>query len=248
MILHRRSGGFSLLEVLVAIVVLTVGLLALAALQGSLTRSSADAKVRARVAAMLSARMDAVRSGSYGGLTPEGTQAAVVSQDGVPASDCDPASPDNTDWLDCARVESGLGSLNTQQTVNTWYGTASFATPAPAPNAQDPKVAQFKRVTLNAWWTDAGNVRHDMQLVSDVSSMTLTSNVVVPPDPLDVVGTGGPIALSDVSNSATSNPSPELVGSKNNQIVVGTRYTVLNYSPPGFGDGVTIQKRFDQEV
>lgn len=261
MIIHRCSGGFSLLEVLVAIVVLTVGLLALAALQGSLTRSSADAKVRARVAAMLSARMDALRSGSYGGLTPEGTQAAVVSQDGVPANDCDPASPDNTDWLDCARVESGLGSLNTQQTVNTWYGAGSFATPAPAPNVQDPKVAQFKRITLNAWWTDAGNVRHDMQLVSDVSAMTLTSSVVIPPDPISV-GTGGPIvrttspatngvipiALSDQSNSATSNPSPELVGSRNNQIVVGTRYTVLNYSPPGFGDGVTIQKRFDQEV
>lgn len=261
MIIHRRSGGFSLLEVLVAIVVLTVGLLALAALQGSLTRSSSDAKVRARVAAMLSARMDALRGSNYGNLTPEGAQAAIVSQDGVAANDCDPATPDNTDWIDCARVESGIGSLTTQQTINTWYGAASFATPAPALNAQDPRVAQFKRVTLNAWWNDAGGVRHDLQLVSDVSAMTLTSSIVVPPDPLSA-GSGGPIvrtttpatagvipiALSTESNSATTNPSPELVGSRNNQIIVGTRYSVLNYSPPGFGNSVQIQKRFDQEV
>ena len=36
---RRNATGFSLLEVLVAVVVLTVGLLALAALQGSLTRA-----------------------------------------------------------------------------------------------------------------------------------------------------------------------------------------------------------------
>ncbi|MUV15718.1 prepilin-type N-terminal cleavage/methylation domain-containing protein [Noviluteimonas gilva] len=261
MILHRRSGGFSLLEVLVAIVVLTVGLLALAALQGSLTRSSSDAKTRARVSAMLAARMDALRGSNYGNLTPEGAQAAIVSADGVPANDCDPATPDNTDWIDCARVESGIGSLTAQQTINTWYGAGSFATPAPALNAQDPRVAQFKRVTLNAWWNDASGVRHDLQLISDVSSMTLTSSIVVPPDPLSAA-TGGPIvrtttpatagvipiALGAQSTSATTNPSPELVGSKNNQIIVGTRYSVLNYSPPGFGNSVQIQKRFDQEV
>ena len=45
---------------------MAVGLLALAALQGSLTRSSAEAKVRGRVGAMLTARMDDLRSGGYG--------------------------------------------------------------------------------------------------------------------------------------------------------------------------------------
>ncbi|KGQ18734.1 Type IV fimbrial biogenesis protein PilV [Lysobacter dokdonensis DS-58] len=257
MILRRRATGFSLLEVLVAIVVLTVGLLALAALQGSLTRSSADAKVRARVAAMLTARMDALRGNSYGNLAPEGTQAAVTSTNG----DCDTASPDATDWIDCARFESGLGSLSSQQTITTWYGNGTFATPAPALNAQDPRVAQFKRVALTAWWNDAGGVRHDLQLVSDVSAMTLTSNIIIPPDPVGTPSgspivrttspaTSGviPIALGNESTSATTNPSPELVGSKNNQIVVGTRYSVLNYSPPGFGSSVQIQKRFDQEV
>ena len=74
-----QPRGFSLLEVLIAVVVLSVGLLALAALQGSLTRSSADAKVRGRVAAMLSARIDDLRSNGYGTLLPEGAAAGLVA-------------------------------------------------------------------------------------------------------------------------------------------------------------------------
>ena len=69
---NRHSTGFSLLEVLIAVVVLATGFLALTALQISLTRSSADAKVRGRLAAMLTTRMDDLRNAGYGTLADGG--------------------------------------------------------------------------------------------------------------------------------------------------------------------------------
>ena len=59
---QHRSRGFSLLEVLIAVVVLATGLLAMAALQARLASSSADAKARSRIAALLSSVLDDQRA------------------------------------------------------------------------------------------------------------------------------------------------------------------------------------------
>jgi len=258
---RRNATGFSLLEVLVAIVVLTVGLLALAALQGSLTRASSEAKVRGRVAAMLTARLDDMRSSGYGSAEmAEGSPGPWVR---TTANACD-GDDSQFDWIDCAVEQSNIGSLTVNQTVTTWYGNGTFATGAPDPADQDPRVAQFKRVELSATWTDAAGSDHTQRLVSDVSSMSLTNFVVVPPDPTENP-TGGPIVRTinpatagvipiaigpedNTQNTSTTNPTPELVGQRNNQQVVGTRFSVLTYTPPGFGNSVVINKRFDNEV
>lgn len=249
---RRVHGGFSLLEVLVAVVVLATGLIALAALQGQLARGSADAKVRGRVAAMLTARMDALRSTGYGNIA---SQPSTTCTD----SGCVPATPDPT-WIDAARTQANLGSLTVAQTVTDWYDTG-FGTPPVPP---DPRVAQFKRVTLEASWTDAAGEPHQLAETSYISALALT-NFLVPP-PQDIATSAGngplvrtvdpasagviPIALGDGADgaqAATSNPTPELVGQKNNQKIVGTRFTVLNYTPTNIG-GVVIQKRFENEV
>ena len=49
---HQNARGFSLIEVMIAVVVLAVGLLSLAALQGELFRSGAEAKARANAATL----------------------------------------------------------------------------------------------------------------------------------------------------------------------------------------------------
>jgi prepilin-type N-terminal cleavage/methylation domain-containing protein len=248
---RRGTRGFSLLEVLIAVVVLSVGLLALAALQGRLTQASAEAKVRGRVAAMLAARMDALRNGGYGALAIGGP--TTITSTTANACDNTPA-----DWLDCTREQAALGSLSFTTTVAGWYGAASFTQGTPT----DPSVAQFKRVTLGASWQDANGLGNQLQIASDVSSLALVNNVVIPPEP-EGSGNSGPIVRTTdpatagvvpialggdgTAISATTNPLPELVGQKNKERIVGTRFTVLNYTPPA-GGAVIIQKRFENEV
>ena len=245
----RAASGISLIDAMIATVVLAVGLLAFASLQGSLTRSSADAKARGRVAAMLTARMNTLRLGGYGALAP----AVVVS---TTVDDCDPASPDATDWIDCTRAQAALGSLRLDQVVQTFSGAPIFAEAAPA----SPDTPQFRRVTLTATWADATGASQQLGMASDISALALSNSLLPPPGDL-ASGGGGPIvrtvdpatagvipiALGTDAMSATSNPTPELVGKKNNQQIVGTRFVVLNYTPPT-GGAVVMRKRFENEI
>lgn len=251
MIIRNRaslpSRGFSLLEVMIAVVVLATGLLALAALQGSLTRSSADAKVRGRVAALLAARLDEVRSMGYGAI--------VSSTDSCATNE---GNTDGSNWVPRSIcTQTGLGTLVATQTVTEWSGTGSFTQTAPA----DPDDAQFKRVDLSATWSDAAGGSHRLAMASDISSLGLSSNLIPPPEDQSAGSSGPvvrtinpatagviPIALGNSgSSTAASNPTPELVGQGNNQSIVGTKFNVLTYTPPA-GNAVVIQKRFENEL
>jgi type IV pilus modification protein PilV len=243
----HRSSGFSLLEVLIAVVILAAGLLALASLQGSLTRSSAEAKVRARVAAMLSARMEDLRSNGYEALV-DGTITTTSTTDACNDGDA-------TDWIDCTRVQAGLGSLTSVQTVVSWSGTSSFTAAVPA----DPNEAQFRRVSLSAAWGDSSAGNHQLLIASDISPLGL-SNSLIPPTEDEDSGGGGPIvrttnpatagvipiALGNGDSTAASNPRPEVLSKGSKTSVVGTTFNVLTYSPSG--SSAIIQKRFENQL
>jgi type IV pilus modification protein PilV len=243
---RTRESGFSLLEVMIAVVVLATGLLALAALQGSLTRSSAEAKVRGRVAALLSAHMDELRATQYASATTlanDGCATDLGANDWVPASFC---------------REAGIGAITATQTVTLYssaVGAGSFST-THTPVAGEP---EFKRVLLTATWSDAGGADHRLAMDTQLSDLALKDSLL-PNPPTTGTPTGAPlvrqdspetagvipIAMGNGDSSAASNPTPELVGKNNNQTLVGTRFNVLTYTPTG--SSAVIQKRFENDV
>jgi type IV pilus modification protein PilV len=246
---RARQRGFSLLEVLIAVVVLSTGLLALAALQGSLARASADAKVRSQVAALLQARMDELRSTGYFG--------AAAATDSCALNE---GNTDGSNWVPQSFCTlNAVGALEIDQQVDTWtsaVGGPAFAVGAPA----DPDDPQFKRVRLEAEWTDVTGATRRLAMVSDLSELSLKDGLIVPPDDssLDALSpvvrqdspvTAGviPIALGNGQASAASNPTPELVGKNQNQEIVGTRFNVLTYVPET-GNSAIIQRRFENEI
>lgn len=252
----RRSGassGFSLIEVLIAVVVLATGLLALAALQGSLTRSSADAKVRGRVAAMLTARMDQLRSLGYGNAA---LNTGTVTTPSTPGA-IDPCDGDATDWLDCTRIQAGLSALTVTQVTHIWSSAigASNFTVDRVPATDEP---EFKRIVLTATWTDANGSSHSIGASSDTSALA-QSNELLPPITSESGNSKGPIvrqltpvvdgmipiAIGGGSDTAATNPKPVIVGS--NSAVAETSYNVLTYHNET-GSVVRVQQRVETRV
>jgi type IV pilus modification protein PilV len=74
----RREDGFTLIEVLVAIVILAVGLLALGASTGAVTRSMTGSRTATVASAVAARRLDMLRAASMA-TSPPCSDAAFIS-------------------------------------------------------------------------------------------------------------------------------------------------------------------------
>lgn len=237
--------GFSLIEVMIAVVVLAIGLLALGALQASLSRNSADAKVRGRVASMLTARLDELRSGSYGNTALDaGTQTFTCA---------------NATWLCTVESQAGASNLALRQ-VNTRYWSERNAASFAAGSTAVTNGPEFKRVVLTASWMGADSATQSLTMSTDISSVALSDTLMPGAPTLAAVAAGSPtvrqdnpasaavipIAIGGDNATAASNPRPEIIGKNNNQSAVGTRFNVLTYE--GLTGAATIQRRVETAV
>ena len=243
MSLHRQdrvgrtaSLGFSLIEVMIAVVILATGLLALAALQGALARSSADAKARGAIISALNSRMSQLRQAPPGDGTFDRTCA-------------------DTAWICTTEQQASTGSLSVTETVATmlWKG-GTFQAPVTGDDLSGPS---FRRFTLAASWTDAAGEPRSLTLRSDASDLMYgagypntnpNSSASVRPiirqdNPSNIPGVI-PLVTGNQATAA-SNPQPIVEGEDIN-LRVGTSFDVLNYVPEGAT--ARIAKRFQTEV
>lgn len=213
--LASKQRGFSLLEVLIAVVVLAAGLLALTALQGALVRSSADAKARSQLAAFAHSVMEKAQQSGYGNI-PVGASVSIAEQ-----PDIDPGG--------LARTAAAMGASNVTETSSVTETVNGDS--------------RYKTINLRFNWTDATGTSRSISMAGVVSPLVLTKNDLVNYDnstniyyrpivrrPTPVTEGMIPIAVGNGEDTAATNPKPQLVGRDNNTLVSDTRFDLLTFN------------------
>ncbi|MBF6022767.1 type IV pilus modification protein PilV [Lysobacter niastensis] len=220
----HRAKGFSLLEVLIAVVVLSFGLLALAALQSRIFQASAEAKAQSVGLAMAKAKIEDMRSymtmAQYQGLTSGSDSATTVDGTSYRRS-----------WT-VKRYAVAVGSTTFSEYTNV---TANL------PAAYSPN-REFKTVQMEVTWTDPSNQQRWVRMEDAISGIDPQDSArnqrtrggrsrgpkVMIYDPSSENGVI-PIAVGDGTSTAATNPKPVNV-SRTGDDAVETRYDVLTYA------------------
>jgi len=255
-----------MIDALVSIIVMATALLALAVLQGALTRNTADARARSQIAQFGEGVIDQLRQAGYSALTNGTTSIAKTA----PSS---PASCTNTNVtgfsranaLYCAEQAAGVSSLAASQTVATYtYSNPSQQggtncsgkfVAGTGGSCADSLTAAYKDVSLTMTWNDATGTPRTLTQHTIVNSLALdsgqglqnssnfvgsvTSPIVRQISP--VVPGVIPIAMGNNTDTAATNPRPELSTTTN-----ATSYNVLTYKD--LITQVQIQQRIETTV
>ena len=159
-----NQKGFSILEVLVAIIVLSVGLLGVAGLVGNSVRLNHASYTRSQAAYLASNMTDRMRgntlaviAGDYDGVGYDGT--------GPAPPDCDAADPCNT--VELATRDSAIWGQMLSSTLAQGSGTIACAiVPPPGGLVGRPTVNGTCQITV--FWnesTSAGSTQFRFDLV-----------------------------------------------------------------------------------
>ena len=185
----NRQAGFNLMEILVAVVVFAVGMLALASLQGALTRSSAEANART-VAHNLVEEIIEDRRG-FGLMGSDGTDM--------------PAYLDITDST-YQQTRGGLAFTITEAVTDYYYDRVNNATidDFSTTNELDKFYPDLKVLTVTVAWSGQATPDFVIDENTSISAANMGS---------------GQISVSTVVKSATSSASAMVQSQEsNNQI------------------------------
>lgn len=158
----RAVRGFSMIELLVAVLVMGIGVLGIAALQMVSLQNNRSALVRAEAVALAYDMMDRVRANPFG--TPRGSAYDGLDLEEAPPTatncmtgTCSPAQMVN---FDQAVWKCQLGAFNEESACNDWRAAGALPPVADQPGlpngdgAVEVEGSGIVRVTVQ--WTDAG--------------------------------------------------------------------------------------------
>ena len=235
--IKSNARGFSLIEVLLAVAIMSFGLLALASLQVSMIRSSADAKAQTIALGLAKDKLEDLKNYR---MINEPTSTCVAANDSYQcitgSSAAEPLNDNN----------GSLGGVNYSRTWTVARYTASGVAFSPNVNNTQAYAGsvprnEYKIIGVTVSWSDATGLpklvtlkdavsaldpRDSAQLQKPNTSSSPRTAVARINNPGLVAGVI-PIAVGGGTNSAATNPRPTVITGGN---VVETRFDVLTYS------------------
>jgi len=193
-----KNQGFSLIEVMIAVLVLSVGILAVAKLQSTLMRSGSDANQRTVATSLAQKKIDDLRAFTH--LNSTYTWAdALALDDSLPkvevayshiSGNADLTTYTETGGLipPSASIPIGSTGYSLNWTVQDYWHTTPLSDPVTTQPAPAPATSDFKRVTVTVGWN---NETGDPQSVA-----------------LDTLITAYSPALTDLSNNSQHGGGP----------------------------------------
>ncbi len=226
------TSGFSLIDVLVAVVVLSFGLLALAALQTKLVRSSGATKAQSTALALAKDEIEQLRGfedlDAYIALTDIAKADAITATLGGVSYSM---------WRDVTRY--AYDTTATPPAFTAVGDTTALGNAYTAAN-------EFKVVDIYVEWTDPTGATESIRLQDAVGALAPANSGRLVRKRQDTAGRGPkviikdpstsngviPIAIGDGSETAATNPRPE-IASSNRQ----TSFDIFTYSALTDADG-----------
>lgn len=272
--MRRDARGFSLIEVMIAVVVLSFGLLALAALQASLFRAGAESKARANATAIAQAVVEDAKTFAF--LTPPSASYPVAdTYAGLATANLGSQEVGSNTFHACRQVWryrsavgattfSGLDATAAEKTASPASvsgGSVSMAgctTTAGSLDTPGGGVPEFKEVRVTVAWLGADGQLKSVALTDTVAAIAPADAIQVVKGPFEA--SRGPevwieppnkdnpavvpIAVGDDKSAASSNPVPRRF-SKVDDNTAATLFSVLTFTGSTTGQEVLLNRKLD---
>jgi len=252
---RRRICGFSLLEVLVSLVVLSTGILGISWLQASLAKSTASSKMQSYAVGIAQAELERIRADTT-------SIAAYVALDDEAAKPVDGSVEATGIPFKISRTVTEYNVLPDDVDSCATYPCFEES----AVGSGDVTVPGYKRVVVTVTWTAADSSANDDQSVSvsgNISKLGTGGMFDVMKDN-DTGSGGGPVIIASKSSlgldaagvipiatggaggeaTAATNPKPIVDNTTGTATV---KFTLLNYQDGGTGN-VLVQRQTETEI